>query len=355
MRHARIVTALASAVCFVGCAGGSDDVESVDSMSQLIIGGQVATMYPEAAYLNIDFTASGGVICSAALVAPRVVLTAGHCVDTHQTWTVVVGNESRTSTSATTFDWDENGATSVNPLHHDIGLVFLDTPIDIATYPTIPSAPVPNGARVTNVGRINNGKATNQLYMADVTVRDGTTVGYPFDYASSVVIQPGDSGGPGFAAGTHSLVSVNSGAGANTQVLARTDLLRDWILSQIRAHGGGGAAGGGSSSSAQASCPTDAEPNDTFAAASALPAGSACGALTSDDQDWYRLDAVAGATFSVAIATNGDASFDLGQASGSACTPTMTGLKLFSANVSAASSYCVRVTGSAQSYTLTRN
>lgn len=357
MRHPRIATALVSAVCFLGCAGSSDDDEDVGSMSQLIIGGQVATMYPEAAYLNIDFTSAGGVVCSAALVAPKVVLTAGHCVDTHKTWTVVVGNESRTSTSATTFDWDEKGSTSVNPLHHDIGLVFLDNAINIAAYPTIPGSPVANGARVTNVGRINNGKVTNQLYMADVTVRDGTSVGYPYDYASSVVIQPGDSGGPGFAAGTHSLVSVNSGAGANTQVLARTDLLREWILNQIRAHGGGGAAGAGSSGSnaSQAGCPADAEPNGTFANAGTLPVGSSCGALSSSDEDWYKLDAAAGSTFSVAISTNSDATFALGQVAGGTCAPNVAGLKLFSANVATAASYCVRVTGAAQSYTLTRN
>lgn len=354
MRQVRIATALVSAVLFLGCAGSSDGDESTGSTSQLIVGGKVATMYPEAAYLDIDFTSSGGVVCSAALIAPKVVLTAGHCVDTHAKWTVHVGSESRTSTSATTYDWNEGGSTSVNPLHHDIGLVFLDTAITIATYPTLAASPLADGSRITNVGRINNGTITNQLYMADTTVTAGIRVGYPYDYASSDVIQPGDSGGPDFASGTHDLVSVNSGAGGNTEVLARVDLVRDWILAQIDAHGGTGApAAGGAGSTAQ--CPVDAEPNDTFAGASTLPTGSSCGALAASNEDWFTFSAAAGSTFSVAIATNGDGVFALGQASGGACAPSVTGLKLFSGNVKSATTYCVRVTGAAQSYTLTRN
>ena len=353
MRQVRIATALVSAVLFLGCAGSSDD-ESIGSTSELIVGGKVATMYPEAAYLDIDFTSSGGVVCSAALIAPRVVLTAGHCVDTHAKWTVHVGTESRTSTSATTYDWNEKGATSVNPLHHDIGLVFLDTAITIATYPTLAASPLAAGSKVTNVGRINNGTITNQLYMADTTVTAGIGVGYPYDYASSDVIQPGDSGGPDFASGTHNLVSVNSGAGGNTEVLARVDLVRDWIVAQINAHGGTGSSGGGGGTTT-AQCPVDAEPNDSFAGAEVLPAGPSCGALTTGDEDWFTFSAAAGTTFSVAVATNGDGVFALGQAAGGTCTPSVTGLKLFSGNVKSAATYCVRVTGSAQSYTLTRN
>ena len=353
MRHVRIATALVSTVLFLGCAGSGDDGESTGSTSQLIVGGKVATMYPEAAYLDIDFTSSGGVVCSAALIAPKVVLTAGHCVDTHAKWTVHVGTESRTSTSATTYDWNERGSTTVNPAHHDIGLVFLDTAITIATYPTLAASPLSDGSKVTNVGRINNGTITNQLYMADTSVSAGSTVGYPFDYASSDVIQPGDSGGPDFASGTHNLVSVNSGAGGNTEVLARVDLVRDWILAQINAHGGAGSSASGSGT--VAACPVDAEPNDTFAGASALPTGSSCGALTASNEDWFTFSAAAGSTFSVAIVTNGDGVFALGQASGGSCTPSVTGLKLFSGNVKNAATYCVRVTGSAQSYTLTRN
>ncbi len=352
MRHVRIATALVSAVLFLGCAGSTDDSESTGSRSQLIVGGKVATMYPEAAYLDIDFTSAGGVVCSASLIAPKVILTAGHCVDTHAKWTAHVGSESRTSTSAVTYDWNEKGSTSVNPLHHDIGLVFLDTAITIATYPTLASSPLANGSKVTNVGRINNGTITNQLYMADTTVTSGASVGYPYDYASSDVIQPGDSGGPDFASGTHDLVSVNSGAGGNTEVLARVDLVRDWILAQINAHGGTGSP---SSNAVTGQCPADAESNDTFATASALPSGSSCGTLTTGDEDWFTFSAAAGATFSVALSTNSDGVFALGLTAGGTCTAAITGLKLFSGNATTAGTYCVRVTGTAQGYTLTRN
>ena len=52
--------------------------------------------------------------------------------------------------------------------------------------------------------------------------------GAPLDYTSTLVIQPGDSGGPDFIAGTHTIVSVNSGEqrASSVQFLARVDLVR---------------------------------------------------------------------------------------------------------------------------------
>jgi hypothetical protein len=64
------------------------------------------------------------------------------------------------------------------------------------------------------------------------------------------VIQPGDSGGPVFLSGTHTILAVNSGAGSNTQVLARVDLLADWLTSQVASHGGTVASGSGGTSGA---------------------------------------------------------------------------------------------------------
>ena len=239
-----IVCALAlGATALGGCSAGGSTAggeDSVGATGEPIIGGTPAAMYPEAGYLNIDFTASGGYICSSVLIAPKVALTAGHCVDGHTKWEFHVGSDVRSTTSAATYDWNEHGATTVNPNHHDLGLVFFDQAITLASYPSIAKAKVANGAKVTNVGRINNGAATNALYGVDTTVSDGAAIGYPLSYQSSDVIQPGDSGGPDFASGTHTIVAVNSGAGGSIEVLARVDLVYDWIQAQIAAHGGAG-------------------------------------------------------------------------------------------------------------------
>jgi V8-like Glu-specific endopeptidase len=215
-----------------------------------IIGGVAATAYPEAAYLNIDMTASGGYACSAALIAPRVVLTAGHCVDTHKKWEVYVGSAYRVSTSAAVYDWNEKGAQTVNPAHHDIGLVFLSEPVTLASYPTLAGAKVVDGTAALNVGRVLNGVVQSAAYQAATTLNAADKVGYPYDYYSTTVIQPGDSGGPVFLKGSHTIAAVNSGAGGTTQVLARTDLLLDWIKTQIAAHGGTSPAAGGGSAGA---------------------------------------------------------------------------------------------------------
>jgi hypothetical protein len=209
-----------------------------------IIGGTPATGYPEAAYLNIDMSPSGGWACSGTLIAPRVVLTAGHCVDSHSYWEVYVGNAYRQTSSAAVYDYNEHGSETVNPAHHDIGLVFLSDPVNLASYPTLSKVKVADNTSVIDVGRVKNGVVQSTEYQASTSVSAGDKVGYPFDYTSKDVIEPGDSGGPVFTAGTHTVIAVNSGAGNGIQVLARTDLVYDWITSQIAAHGGTSVSGG---------------------------------------------------------------------------------------------------------------
>jgi hypothetical protein len=103
---------------------------------------------------------------------------------------------------------------------------------------------VADGTRIVNIGRINNGVLSNtSLFVSKpIPVRGATSVGFPFDYVAMEVIESGDSGGPDELPGTdpHQIVAVNSGAGGGTEVLARVDLLRSWILGKVASHGGGG-------------------------------------------------------------------------------------------------------------------
>ena len=274
-RNALSLTALlALSASIAACAVGPDsnlDSEDVESRGRPIVGGSAATAYPEAVLVDMKQNGKLAAYCSGTLIAPKVVLTAGHCVYQFTGWDITAPNASGQKASATsgaTFDW-KNTSESVNPNMHDLGLIFLSTPINLTTYPTLASAPLANGASIVNIGRINNGTlSTTNLYVSkSLTVSLASSQGFPYDYIGNEIIESGDSGGPDMAAGTHTIVAVNSGAGGGTEVLARVDLELAWIQQQVAAHGGfatgtgtgtgGGGAGGstgtGSSSSSSSS------------------------------------------------------------------------------------------------------
>jgi len=242
MRTTAHLCSLSFTVLIAACASGEGrDGEPLEEATGVsvdpIIGGTPATAYPEAAVIDIDKGASGtwnG--CSGTLVAPRVVLTAGHCVDGHEKWDVYVHNQHRSSTRAVTYDWEEVGARFINPNHHDLGLVFFDQPIALAAYPTLALAPLPDNSRVSNIGRIKNGALTSSSYQASTTIRSAAPIGYPFDYVSADVTELGDSGGAVMAYDTHTIVAVSSGTGGGAQILARVDLLSAWLRAQLAAH-----------------------------------------------------------------------------------------------------------------------
>ena len=366
---------LVAMATFAGCAVEPEtvDTEAIGAVIQPIIGGVAASDYPEAAILNMRTARGATYACTASIIAPKVVLTAGHCVDGMASFDVFVGNSTQTSTSAETFDWNERGATQVNPNHHDIGLVYLSTPVKLAAYPTLASAALANGASAVNVGRIHNG-ITSSTWKATVTLGPGAAVGYPFDYASKGVIEQGDSGGPVFQLGTHNIVAVNSGAGGGTQVLARVDLLLSWIQQRVAAHGGfassagadagapqpdAGAADSGPKASDAAAPPADAgtpapactkevEPNDTFAKASPL-GPKVCGSFASAaDVDYYTFTAPIGATKVTLVG----GVFTIGFVSNGACLPVIAGQTGVTISVSGApKGICLAVTSPTRALT----
>jgi hypothetical protein len=338
-------------------SGEADGPRAVSVES--IIGGTPATAYPEAAVIDIDRGPTGGYwACSGTLIAPHAALTAGHCVDGHKVWNVYAHNEMRVASSAITYDWAENGAETVNPNHHDLALVFFDSPISLVTYPTIPTQPVADGTQALNIGRILDGTFTSSSYQAPATIRSAFWIGYPYDYTSADVIQSGDSGGAVMVAGTHQLIAVNSGAGSSFQVLARTDLLSSWIKAQIAAHApptavpdagaptpkpDAGSPADGGAPPPSGGCVSEKEPNDSAATANAT-GGSFCGALSSgSDVDWATFVAPVGSTF-LSLTTSSDASFALGVYKAGRCGLLATGEK--SARVTVAggpATLCVQI------------
>jgi hypothetical protein len=233
------VFAITAALPLLGC--GTQEEGDVGVAIEPIVGGiSAGAIYPEAAAIDAKATSTAWDACSGVIVAPRVVLTAGHCVADHSSWTVRVSGQQKTSTRSARFDWPDNAGRVVDPSHHDVGLVFLDSPISLSSYPAIARQPAAAGLKAYHVGRIHGGKLTTEAWGAEAAISDARAIGFPFDYTAKDLIEPGDSGGPVFQSGTHLLHAVASGAGGGIEVLARLDLVASWIDQQIAANGGAG-------------------------------------------------------------------------------------------------------------------
>jgi hypothetical protein len=393
MNKALFCVGVCAMIAAYGCAAETADDDAVDAERVAvdvapIVGGVKTTAYPAAALLNMRAATGASYACTATVIAPRVVLTAGHCVDGMVAWEVIANGSLRTSTKGETYDWHENGATTVNPLHHDLGLVYLTDPIVLPSYPTLATQVAAVGAAAIDVGRIRNAAVTNEIYSAPITLRSGLTVGFPFDYAAAGVIEHGDSGGPVFLGATQTLVAVNSGLGGNTEVLARVDLLADWLRGRIAAQAAApppppkdaGApkpdaeppkdAGapkpdaeppkdaGAPKPDAGAPAPppppppsacaiTESEPNNVIGSATAFKT-TACGKLgTADDLDWFLHAAVVGKT-TLLLGSDGDAAASFGVLSAGKCVPFVQSARGVVVNVIAGTAQiCIGVSSAA--------
>lgn len=200
-----------------------------------------ASNYPEAVWLVGYVAGTPSAVCSGTVVAPRVVLTAGHCVRGYSQWDVDAphaGSQVASSVKGIRYDWTEASG-FINPNQHDIGLLFLDTDIIVPQYPLIASQGTTSN--VVNIGVKNNGAIPlTSLYVGQpIAIADGAAFGYPYAYRSSIdIIETGDSGGPTVVPGPapHTIVAVNSGFNEllDYQVLARVDQLYSWIQDRLR-------------------------------------------------------------------------------------------------------------------------
>jgi hypothetical protein len=247
----------------VGCAGVPDEQglkrPSSEQGAQAIIGTQrSAAAYSEAVLVQVNNPASD--YCSGVLVAPQVVLTAAHCIifNVNGTWTITApfasgGSQVRAALSGEPMDAASYSLTYANydqhPELHDLGLIYLSSPFTGISYPTLTATRYPIGAThpaVSAVGRDSVSPSAGLVLSAQKPLST-TSSGFTFDNNTPRITDGGDSGGPLFLEGTHTLVGTEtrfSGGGANAiDYWARLDdsadsMVYTFISNRVASHGG---------------------------------------------------------------------------------------------------------------------
>jgi hypothetical protein len=263
----------------VACAGSTED-RGEGTGSQDLVAGTFAVGHDEVVTIDeIDLYRTPRPHCTGTLIAPRVVLAAGHCVshvapsstEIAGRWSIVVRPNEKVVTpdffGRPVVAWGRRvGASRAIAFRSspnngsDVGLFFLDEPVELDVWPVLATTAPVAGTTVRSFGRMRPSDLDPRfVFMSDaLTLRSPAEIKPDISsYCRSTenaamtqasgggAISEGDSGGPVELDNSSPPVvlavnsaSIRASGGAVADCAARTDVVAAWIAEQLTAHGG---------------------------------------------------------------------------------------------------------------------
>src|SRR5262245_15787086 len=192
-------TLLASSLGAVAACGGSQDSAAVSTEKAV-----------STASVTVALTDANGARVGqgfGVLIAPRLVLTSGHLVAGQTKW-VITSSDGKMKVNGSrglTYDWMRYDSDKAHPRKHDVGIIYLDTPIALDRDPSVVGNSVAAGA---SAQRIRNGGAAFESLDVSLGVLKNHPHSYLADFPATESLDTGSA-----VFDSHGIVGIVSGRG----------------------------------------------------------------------------------------------------------------------------------------------